>query len=371
MIRPRTLRAKLAVWIALAVISAAVFHAGSAVFVFLMHERGEVDAGEVEDAAAEDAENRTVVLELAGAMALIAVVLSTTAAAAGLWLAGKALAPLRDAAERARAARAGSTSLLLPVRGLDDEWDRLASVVNDLLEDERRTTARARTFSANAAHELRTPLAAILLEVQVALRRKRTDEEYRAVLVGVEAEVTRLGGVVQALLALSRADQGELGARLERFDVAAIAADAVRGTKLAPEAGGERPRDGVALVVASTPALAQGDPALTRRVLDNLIDNALRHGGRDVEVRVGHERDVVVVSVTDDGPGLTPAVKERLFDRFNREPGASDGHGLGLSIAHALTRAMGGTLRFDASSPRTRFVVELPDASRTVAAPAG
>jgi signal transduction histidine kinase len=358
-IRLRTLRARLAAWIALAVIAAAVFHAGAAVFVFLTHERAEAEAGEVDDPGSEDAENRTVVLELAGAMALIAVVLSVTAASAGLWLAGKALAPLRDAAERARAARsgAGATSLLLPVRGLDDEWDRLAAVVNDLLEDERRSTERARTFSANAAHELRTPLAAILGEVQVALRRTRTDEEYRAVLAGVEAEVMRLGGVVQVLLALSRADSGALVSRLETFDLAPVAADAVRERKLDPEA----------LVVAASPTLAYGDPLLTRRVLDNLIDNALRHGGREVEVRVGRERDAVVVSVSDDGPGLTPAVKERLFERFNREPGDREGHGLGLSIAHALTRAMGGALRFDASAPRTRFVLELPNTSPPVA----
>jgi signal transduction histidine kinase len=353
MIRFRTLRTRLAAWIALAVIVAAVFHAGSAVFVFLTHERAEAEEGEVVDPAREDEENRTVVLELAGAIGVIAVVLSVSAAAAGLWLAGKALAPMREAAERAQAARAGAAKLLLPVRGLDDEWDRLASVVNDLLQDQQRSAEGARAFGANAAHELRTPLAAILGEVQVALRRPRTDEEYRAALAGVEAEVLRLTGVLDALLVLSRADSDELGARFEDFDLALVAAEAVARRGLDP----------AALVVPATPALAHGDAVLTRRVLDNLLDNALRHGGKAVEVRVGYDAAGVVVSVTDDGPGLSPAVRSRLFERFNREPGAPEGHGLGLSIARALATAQGGALHFDDAAPTTRFVVELPAAS--------
>jgi signal transduction histidine kinase len=348
----RTLRARLAAWIAFAVIAAAVFHAGSAVFVFLMHERAEAEAGEVADQAYEEAENRLVVLELAGAMGAIAVVLALSAAGAGLWLAGKALAPLRDAADRARAARAGTGKLLLPVRGVDDEWDRLASVVNDLLQDQQRSAERARAFGANAAHELRTPLAAVLGEVQVALRRPRTDAEYRATLAGVEAEVVRLAGVVDALLMLSRADSDELAARREDFDLARTAAEALARKGVDPNA----------LVAPARPALARGDPLLTRRILDNLLDNALRHGGTAVEVRVECGADAISVSVTDDGPGPSAAVRARLFERFNREAGDAEGHGLGLSIARALASAQGGALRFDASAPRTRFVVELPSA---------
>ncbi|HYG68331.1 MAG TPA: ATP-binding protein [Anaeromyxobacteraceae bacterium] len=350
MIRLRTVRARLAAWIAAAVVVAGVFQGGSAVFVFLMHERSEAEAGEVEDAAAEQAENRTVLLELAGAIALVAVVLSVTAAATGVWLAGKALAPLRDAAERARAARSGATGPLLPVRGVGDEWDRLASVVNELIEEERRTAERARTFGANAAHELRTPLTGILGEVQVALRRPRTDEEYRAVLAAVESEVLRLSGVVEALLVLSRADSTELAARREDFDVAVVAAEAVARKGLDPRA----------LAAPADPMLARGDPLLTRRVLDNLLDNAVRHGGAAVEVCVGRAPGTIAVSVTDDGPGLSPGVRTRLFERFNREPGGAEGHGLGLSIARALARAQGGELRLDEAAPHTTFVVELP-----------
>lgn len=354
MIFLRTLRARLAAWIALAVMTTAVFHAGAAVFVFLYHERVEAQAGLDGTPEGEEAENRAVVLELAGSMAVIAAVAALASAAAGLWLAGKALAPLGEAADRARAAQAGATDLLLPVRGMDDEWDRLAGVVNELLREQQRSTERARSFSANAAHELRTPLTAVLGEVQVALRRERTPEEYRAALTEVEWEISRLGAVVEALLTLARADSGELRVRAETFDLGAIAAEAARGERLEP---------GAVRVQPGTPPLARGDPLLTRRVLDNLIENAVRHGGKEIEVRVARDAEVVRVSVTDDGPGPGPAVRSRLFERFNRDPGAPDGHGLGLAIAHALARAQGGALSLEESAQRTSFVLELPSAS--------
>jgi two-component system heavy metal sensor histidine kinase CusS len=349
-IRPRTLRARLATWIALAVMAAGVVHAGSALFVFLAHEEAEVAAGEP---PAQAAENRLVALELVGAMALLSAVVAAGAAAAGLWLAGKALHPLRQAAEHTRRAAQAGSEVLLPIRGMD-EWDQLASAVNDVLRVQQRTIERARTFSANAAHELRTPLAGMLGEVQVALRRERTPEEYRATLAGVEAEVVRLGEVVEALLTLSRSDSGELRVRLGTFDLGAVAAEAAR----APKLGGA-----AAVVAAGDAALARGDALLTRRVLDNLLDNAHRHGGGGIEVRVASRGDVVAVSVTDDGPGLPPPVRARLFERFNRERGGPEGHGLGLAIAHALTAAQGGALRLEDVPGRTRFVLELPRAA--------
>ncbi len=333
--------------------TAAVFHAGSAVLVFLLHERNEARSGATAPAD-EAAENRVIVVELAGAMAIIAAVVAAGAGGVGLWLAGKALAPIRQAAEHTRRAAHAGSEVLLPMRGVD-EWDQLASAVNDVLRVQRRTIERARTFSANAAHELRTPLAAVLGEVQVALRRERSPEEYRATLAEVEAEVIRLGEVVEALLTLSRSDSGELHVRAGTFDVGAVAAEAARGA---------RPDRGATLVLPEASALARGDALLTRRVLDNLIDNARRHGGPGVEVRVAPADDVVAVSVTDDGPGLPPAVRARLFERFNREQGGPEGHGLGLAIAHALTAAQGGALRLEDAPGRTRFVMELPRAGR-------
>jgi two-component system OmpR family sensor kinase len=141
--------------------------------------------------------------------------------------------------------------------------------------------------------------------------------------------------------------------RAGTFDVGAVAAEAAGAPKLEGAAS---------LVVPPAAALARGDPLLTRRVLDNLIDNARRHGGQAIEVRVAPGDDVVAVSVTDDGPGVPPAVRARLFERFNRDRGGAEGHGLGLAIAHALTAAQGGALRLEDVPGRTRFVMELPRA---------
>lgn len=332
--------------------AAGLIHAGAAVSVFLVHEEAEIVAGvETPERAAQ---SRVFALEMGGAMALIAAVVAAGAAGAGLLLAGKALAPMRQAAEHTRrAAQAGAGEVLLPLHGLNDEWDHLASAVNEVLRFQQRTTERARTFSANAAHELRSPLAAILGNVQVTLRRERTASEYRVALGDVEAEVIRLGEVVDALLVLSRSDSGELHVRSGTFDLGAVAAEAARRPKLGREA---------TVVLPADTALARGDPLLTRRVLDNLVDNAWRHGGSAVEVRVDPSGDVIEVSVLDDGPGLPPAVRARLFERFNRPQGGPEGHGLGLAIANALTRAQGGALRLDDAQGRTCFVMELPRA---------
>jgi two-component system OmpR family sensor kinase len=305
--------------------------------------------------ASEEAESRFVAVELAVAMGAVAAVVAVGGAFAGRWLAGHALAPIRDAAEHTRrAARAGAGDVLLPVRGVDDEWDQLASAVNEVLRLQERSLSRARTFSANAAHELRTPLQAMLGQVQVALRRARSAEEYRGALADVEAEAIRMAEVVDALLTLSRSDAGELHPTAGTFDLRAVAAEAVRGP------GGD---PAPALFLPSSATLARGDSLLTRRILENLIDNARRHGGPTVEVRVAPGDGAAVVSVTDDGPGLPPAVRARLFERFNREPGAADGHGLGLALAHALTAAQGGALRLEEAPGRTRFVLELPSAA--------
>lgn len=352
MSRLRSLRGRIALAFALAAMGAAVLYAATAIGSFLLQEHAEAARLPAERRAEEEAENRALVLALAGGMALAAPLVGAAAAALGWWLSGRALAPLREAADRAAAARSGARELLLPVRGLDDEWDRLAVVVNGLLDEQRGATDRARAFSANAAHELRTPLAALLGHVQVALRRERSSEEYREVLALAESEAARLAALVDALLTLARADSGELRAREETFDLGAVAADAVRR---APAPAG-------AIALEATPTPARGDPLLARRILENLVENALRHGASPVEVRAWSAHGLALASVTDPGPGVPPAVRARLFERFSREPGAGEGFGLGLAIARALAIAQGGRLRLDDSAPATRFVLELPGA---------
>jgi signal transduction histidine kinase len=362
MIRSRSLRSRIAVSFGVAVLCAMAFYALVAMGVFLMYQRHEAHELELGAHVSEERESVAVIQWLAGSFALLAPVSAVVAGGIGLWLARKALAPLAEAAQRAKEARAGATELLLPLRGADDEWDRLAVVLNELLHEERLSMARARAFSANAAHELRNPLAAMLGEVQVALRRERSPEEYRESLRSVQLEVSRLALLVERLLVLARADSGELRGAAVIFDLATVGAEAVEAVRA------RHPEAGAVLRLDASPAPARGDPLLFRRVIENLVENAIRHGGPNVEVRVAREGALVTAAVVDDGPGLSPAVRARLFERFNRRLDGGEGFGLGLAIAHALAAAQGGRLRLDDAAGPTRFVVEIPAAAAEHAA---
>jgi two-component system heavy metal sensor histidine kinase CusS len=345
---------RIAISFAAAVFASVVLCMAAAIGVFLVHERAEAayqaEQG-LEGHPGEHEENAAVVANMLLVVGLIAPVSAALAAGVGVWLARKALAPLREAADRARAARGAAQELLLPVGGVDAEWDRLANVVNELLVEERREMARTKSFTANAAHELRTPLTAMLGEVQVTLRRERSGEEYRQALTGIEAEVNRLAALVDRLLFLARADSGELRVVAEAFDLAQVAADVVASPR----------RPGKTVLVEGGPAPALGDRLLSRRVLANLVDNAVRHGGTNVRVRVARDGARATAAVIDDGPGLPAPVQARLFERFNRVPDGADGFGLGLAIAHALAVAQGGRLRLEGGPP-TCFVLEMPSA---------
>jgi signal transduction histidine kinase len=357
----RTIRGRIALSIATAVLGSVFVFAAATGGAFYLHERSEASSRvrSAERQAAEDRENLIILLKMGGAMAAAVPLAVAGAAIVGLWLAARALAPMREAAARAKDARGSSLDLTLPISGTGDEWDDLAGVMNDLLREQLYSLAREKAFSANAAHELRTPLTAMLGEIQVALRRERSAPEYRASLETVEAEVKRLCAIVETLLTLARAESGELRASSLHFDLAEVARAAVartRGTDL-------NARAVVRLDATSTPVV--GDRLLTGRILDNLIENAVRHGAHTITVRVAPHVTAGMASVADDGPGLPAAVHARLFERFNKAPGSGEGFGLGLAIAHAFALAQGGRLRLDETAPGTRFVVELPLVAET------
>ncbi|HET9599023.1 MAG TPA: ATP-binding protein [Anaeromyxobacteraceae bacterium] len=364
----RTIRVRVALSIAAVVLGAALASTAATLGTFYVHERTETlhRNRPPERQAVEDRENRAMLLRMGGAVALVLPFAIVGAAALGLWLAGRALAPMREAAERARRARQAGQArleLTLPLRGTGDEWDELAGVMNGLLEEQRGSIAREKAFSANAAHELRTPLAAMLGEIQVTLRRERTTPEYRASLAIVEEEVSRLAALVDALLTLARADAGRLGACSAPFDLAEAARSAVERARRVGRARA------ALLVDPAVPAGAAvvGDPLLTGRILDNLVDNALRHASSRVMVRVALRRGHGVAVVEDDGPGPSPEARSRLFERFNK-PVPGEGFGLGLAIARALACAQRGTLDLHSGAGSTAFRLELPLAEASAGA---
>ncbi|MER7758829.1 HAMP domain-containing sensor histidine kinase [Streptomyces sp. NPDC097619] len=298
---------------------------------------------------------------LAGAPPLIAF------AAALAWaVTGHALRPVT-------AIRAGLAAV--PTEGLDrrvpdpggsDEVARLARTVNATLDRLEEADARQRQFTADASHELRSPLAAVRARLEVALRDGDRDPDRESVAAAL-ADTERLQRIAADLLLLARFDAGPAagpGPRREPVDLALLAAeDAAR-----------RPGPRVPVrVEAAAPVPAHGDPAQLERLVANLVDNALRHARTGVVVSARGGVGEAVLEVSDDGPGIPEADRERVFERFVRLDAdrgrARGGTGLGLAIARETARAHGGTLTAEgAPGGGARFLLRIPAGT---AGPAG
>lgn len=334
------LRARLALSFAGAVAAALILFCGAAAFVLVQTERREAREHGVPQEVA-DAEASEDMQQMLGAMLLAAPIAIAGAAGLGLWLARRALEPLREASARAVAARASELDLTLPVGVHGDEWDELAGTLNTLLSEARGSIARVRTFTADAAHELRTPLTAMIGEADLALRRERSPDELRAALGNVREEALLLARVVEALLTLARADAKLLVSSGTAAQLGALVREA------AAQALSQVKTPGAKVDVQPGMATVACEPVLLLRALKNLIENGLTHGGGEVEVLVGAERGMGRVLVRDKGPGIDQTLLPQLFQRFRRGDGSrsSDGLGLGLSLARALVEAQGGSVR--------------------------
>jgi two-component system OmpR family sensor kinase len=285
------------------------------------------------------------------------------------WLVRRGLRPLERMGDTTEAIAAGD--LTRRVEPSDDrtEIGRLGLALNEMLAqieaafDERRASeARLRRFIADASHELRTPLTSI--RGYAELFRRGADsrpEDLAKSMERIEAEASRMGVLVDDLLLLARLDQGRPLER-EEIDVAGIATDAAESARAIDP---DRP----ITLATEGPALVIGDEGRLRQVLDNLLDNTRVHTakGTPVRVHVAQENGEVVLSVTDEGPGLPPDVAPRVFERFYRgDPARSrgtGGAGLGLSIVSAIVQAHGGMVTAaSVNGSGTTFEVRLPAA---------
>jgi two-component system OmpR family sensor kinase/two-component system sensor histidine kinase QseC len=248
------------------------------------------------------------------------------------WIVGLSLAPLRNlvAAVRARDAEALTP---LPIDGLPTEITPLVAALNALLARLQTSFDAQRSFVADAAHELRSPLTA--LKLQLDLVRRAPDEKKRTqALQELAAGAERIRHLVEQLLALARAEPGGAGTVLAETDLAEAArlaaADAVA---LAASKAVDVELD------APQPQIVRADAAAIRILARNLIDNAVRYSGAQGRVRVQVIRDgaTAVLRVDDSGPGIPATERARVFDRFyRRDSGESTGSGLGLAIARAI-----------------------------------
>ena len=258
---------------------------------------------------------------------------------AGLWtVTRRALRPLEDAAQALEGIGIGDLAARLPDPGRDDEVGRMVAAVNRMLQRLDATVAQVRRLTADAAHELRTPIAVLRTGLEVALRRERDPADYRAALTDALHDSERLDRLAEDLLTLAR-----LEALPPRPDAGAInVAETLH--ELADAFQGLAEQHGARIAVDAEPTAAvRGAAADLYRLFANLLDNALHHGraGGRVEVRAISVGGRVEVTVADDGAGIPPEELARVFDRFARGR-ASTGTGLGLSIARAIAHAHGG-----------------------------
>jgi signal transduction histidine kinase len=302
---------------------------------------------------------------------LVAFPLLLIALAAIAWrVIGLALRPVEGLRAGAEEITGGARPGQLPVPDSQDEIHRLAVTLNSMLDRLEGARARQRAFVADAAHELRSPLANMRTQLEVA-QRLGDRTEWPAVADDLLVDTRRLSRLVDDLLLLARADDARPHtARAD--DGGPNTARALRDA-LPVELGeliitlAERyPSPPVTVTAPTEPLWTVGEPDGLARIVANLVDNAVRHAGTTVEIAVEPAGAYHLVTVTDDGPGIPVADRERVFDRFTRLDDArardAGGAGLGLAIVRELVRRHGGTVRLaDAHpAPGLRAEVRLP-----------
>jgi heavy metal sensor kinase len=311
---------------------------------------------------------RTDLQRLAIGLTGVSLVLWLGAAALGRWLCRRALRPLTAMAGAAQAFDARDLSQRLPEPRTRDEVGDLGRSFNGLLARLEETFERQRRFTGDASHELRTPLAALRGQVEVALRRDRPTEDYRDVLAQVHGQAIHLQDIVEALLFLARADSEAVLDRLERIDLARwLPEHATRWT------GHARAADLRLEIGTDTPLLVNAQETLLGQLLDNLVENAWKYSrpGTPVAVQLEATGGHVLLTVEDQGSGISPADLPHVFDPFYRAAAARQagkaGAGLGLAVCRRIATALGGDLTAR-SEPGvgSRFMLRLPLAEEQV-----
>ncbi len=291
------------------------------------------------DAAAVDADMRGILSAF-----LVALPLCLLLIGAGGWVfSSRALRPLKKLTATARRVTADGLDQRISLQGEDREFVQLIEVFNGMLERLERSFKQAHRFSADAAHELRTPLAILQGQLERAIHEAEDGSTMQAELTGILDEVRRLSTISSKLLLLSQADAGSLKIHAEPFNLSRALTDLVEDTAmLAPH-----------LLVTGDiqPGLTiHADSSLLPQVLHNLISNAIKynvdHGWIRISTAILPKQ--VEVQVANPSPGILPADRNRIFDRFFRaDPNRSrqvEGVGLGLSVSREIARAHGGDL---------------------------
>jgi two-component system, OmpR family, sensor kinase len=284
----------------------------------------------------------------------------------GWWLAGRAIQPIAAISRTASRIAEGNLSERIDTSGTDSELDQLSLVLNQTFERLNDAFERQKQFTADASHELRTPVTILLAETQRILKRDRTPAEYQDALRTCQETAERMRHLIEDLLVMARQEAAGAQASRQTCDLSAI----LRNTsaQLQPLAATR----GITQEIHLQPAFCRADPASIAILAANLVGNALQHhrvGMPDSFIRLttGYDDDQVFFSVTDNGPGIPVEDQPHIFERFYRVDKARTGDtghtGLGLAIARTIARNHGGEITLRSTPGQgTSFTVTFPAA---------
>jgi heavy metal sensor kinase len=273
---------------------------------------------------------------------------------------GRALSALDSVEGAARKITGSNLGLQIPLRGANDELDRLIGSFNEMSRRLKDSFDQVRQFSTDVSHELRTPLTAIQGQLEVALFTATKPEHLREAIENALQDVERLSNLVRALLLLSHAETGQLPMNKSVVDLSRIVADLVEQFQIPAEA------HNVSLTVQSgPPVFCEADRIQIERVITNLLSNAIKYtpAGGHVKACADTIGEMARIVVEDSGIGIPPDHLPHIFNRFYRvpDPNPEKGLGLGLSFVSSIVRAHGGEIKVESEMGRgSRFIVLLP-----------
>jgi len=285
------------------------------------------------------------------------------ASAVGYWLSHRALAPVDALARTARTISGHNLSSRLEQLRTGDELQRLSDTLNEMLARIESAFLRITEFTADASHELRTPIALIHIEAELALRKSRNEAEYRDALRHILVEADRTTKLIEELLTLARADSGSEALNIHSLDLLTLLGDSA--AKWAQVASLRNLQFEAHLDVTNLPVM--GDEGALRRVIDILLDNAFKYTPAPGKITLSAEEkhDRIVISVEDTGMGVAAQDQARIFERFYRVDKARSrelgGAGLGLAIAQWIVQLHKGSITVSSELQKgSVFRLELP-----------
>jgi len=297
---------------------------------------------------------------LAWVMVLALPILLLLTLGTGWLLARGSLRPIAQITTTARRITGANLDEQIPTTGSGDELDQLAATLNDMIARLRESMERMRQFSADAAHELRTPLAALRSQIEVTLEKERTPSEYRGVLSGLLEEVETLADAVHAMLRLASSEAGIDPTRRASVALPPLLDEVMDFFEpVADEHEVELRRTSLPHVSIS------GDPTWLHQLFANLLHNAIKYtpAGGHVTIEAAVQGSRIAVRVRDSGVGIPKHEQERVFARFHRTGARKEvpGAGLGLPIAREIARAHGGSIELESTpGAGSNFPVWLP-----------